>query len=106
MLDIRWEFFTQGSEALALLPRAVGAQGHGWGPGQPVLLGSTQPTAGLGTGWAVSSLPTQPFYDSKTHSDELYQQAYSPQKRDPSIPRGHCTQATLLHVAGKWVLVG
>ena len=39
----------------------------GWmGPGQPVLVGDNQPTAEVGTGWALESLPTQSFHDLKT----------------------------------------
>jgi len=34
------------------------------GTGQPELVGGTQPMAGVGTGWALRSLPTQPLYDS------------------------------------------
>jgi len=37
----------------------VGAQGQvGWGPGQPELVGGSQPTGGVGTRWALRSLPT------------------------------------------------
>ena len=35
-----------------------GAQGHGWGPGQPELVGGTQLMAGVETGWAAMSLQT------------------------------------------------
>ena len=41
-----------------------GAQGQGWGPGHPVQVGDKQPTAGFGAGWALRTLPTQPFYGS------------------------------------------
>jgi len=45
-------------------PIPGGAQGNGWGPGQPELVGGNQTAAGLGTGWAVRSLPIQPCCDS------------------------------------------
>ena len=40
----------------------------GWGPGQPELGVAALPTARGGTGWALRSLPTQPFCDSMTQT--------------------------------------
>ena len=43
----------------------VATQGQvGWDPGQPELVGGHQPMTGVGTGWALRFLPTQPFCDS------------------------------------------
>jgi len=40
-------------------PIPGGAQGQvGWGPGQPELVGGSQPMAGVGAGWALRTLPT------------------------------------------------
>ena len=36
----------------------------GWGPGQPDLVGGSPVHDGVGTGWALKSLSTQPFYDT------------------------------------------
>lgn len=49
-------------------PIPGGAQGYGWVPGQPELVGGTQPTAGVRAGRALRSLPTQPFSDSMKQS--------------------------------------
>ena len=56
----------KGGEALAQLPielrvsTPAGAHGWvGWGPGQPELVGGSQPTAGVGDGWALWLLTTQ-----------------------------------------------
>jgi len=70
-LVVRKESFTQGcGDALAQLPRGVRVphpwrcSGPGWmGPGQPELVGATQPP------WAVRPLPTSAIlqlYDSVT----------------------------------------
>ena len=34
------------------------------GPEETKLVGGCQPVAGIGSAWALRSLPTQPFYDS------------------------------------------
>ena len=64
-LDVREAFHSESSEALAQLPRELwcpipgGAQGQvGWALGSRAG-GGNQPMAGVGTGWAVRSLPTQ-----------------------------------------------
>ena len=61
-----------GGEAVAQLPRAVGAPSlEAFKARLDEALGSLScwrtalSPAGLKTGWALSSLPTQPFYDSK-----------------------------------------
>jgi len=46
-------------------PIPGGAQGQvGWCPGQPELVGGSQPMAGVKTRWALRSLLTQPLCDS------------------------------------------
>jgi len=58
--------YSEGGEALALLPRELwcpipgGAQGWvGWDTGPPDLVGATSPWQEDGTLWALRSLPTQ-----------------------------------------------
>ena len=49
-----------------------GAQGQvGWGPGQLSCCVAALPTAQGGIGWALRSLPTQPFCDSMNPSLRL-----------------------------------
>jgi len=48
----------------------------GWGPTQPDLAGGSQATAGVGTGWALRSLPTQAILRFKSHSGTLWRQCY------------------------------
>jgi len=63
MLEI---LYAEGSEALALLSRAVGA--HPWrcprpgwvGPGQPEL--GAQPSHGRGWNWVIFRLPSKPSH--------------------------------------------
>ena len=59
LLRGRWGTGTGCPESCGC-PIPGGAQGQvGWGPGQPELVGGSQPMAGVGTGWCLRSLPTQ-----------------------------------------------
>jgi len=73
-LDIRRKFCTQGAVRQRhgcpelWVPIPGGAQGHGWGPEQPELVGGSQPMA-RGWNWVgFKDFSTQPFYDSMISS--------------------------------------
>ena len=58
-------WWVPGSAALSCgCPIPGGAQGHSWGPGQPDSVSGISAETGVGSGWALWSLPTQLCCDS------------------------------------------